>query len=282
MPAINRKSVWVSLCLTICIYCAAAADEKDQAERKAWTKYYVQTLPSYPFVESESNKPLKAIPQAKLRWDNPVREGRTHGELFAWTNEGRGAVVGNILSYDFGENRRRVAHEFHSFDFKDLICKRERGAFKLKGPGVDYQPIPDAPAPAKTRALRLVQMRRLSKYFVATSKIDDVEQPLRPLNQPLFRFDTKKITDDGAIFAYVTGTDPELLVAIVSRETRDGPQWFFGAGRFTDLPLKLKFKDRTMWEFQSWADYEGGYHARHGVDFQPHMPQLQPTAKSTP
>ena len=100
-------------------------------------------------------------------------------------------------------------------------------------------------------------------------------RPLRPLNQPLYRFDTKKVDDDGAIFAYVTGTDPEVLVAIVTRKTNDGPKWHFGAGRFTDLRLDLKYKHKTVWEFEDWASYKGGYHARHGVDFQPRMPNLK-------
>ena len=102
------------------------AEKDEKAQREAWTKYYVQQLPKYKFYTGSNLKqPLEVISEAKLRWGNPVRVGRTHGELFVWTNEGRGAVVGNILSYDFGDDQRRVAHEFHSFDTEDLLCKYE-------------------------------------------------------------------------------------------------------------------------------------------------------------
>ena len=251
------------------------SEAEEKAERLAWTKYYVASLPSYRFVTERERKPLKVIAEAKLRWDNPVREGRTHGELFVWTNEGRGAVVGNILSYDFGgPDQRRVCHEFHSFDAEPIVCMRDKGSFKLRGPGVEYKPIPGAPQPAKTRALRLVQMRRLSKGFEASTRNGDVSLPLRPLNQPLYRFETKRIDDDGAIFAYVTGTDPEILVAIVARNTDNGPEWHFGAGRYTDLQIDLEYKNKTVWQFQDWSKYEGGYYVRHGIDFQPHMPKV--------
>ncbi len=132
-----------------------------------------------------------------------------------------------------------------------------------------------APEPAKTRGLRLAQMRQLSRYFDASSRADDVARPLRPLNQPLYRFDTKKIDDDGAIFGYVTGTDPELLVAILTLQTKDGPKWHFGAGRFSDLPLELKFKNKTVWQFGDRVSYDGGYVSQHGIDFRPRMPNLR-------
>jgi|GEM_PF-1684631 len=255
--------------------CAQKTEADEKAERQAWKRYYVSFLPTYKFFTAKDKKPLKVIPDAKLRWDNPVREGRTHGELFVWTKEGRGVVVGNILSYDIGENRRRVAHEFHSFDSEELVCERKQGSFKLPGPGVEYIRVPGAPKPAKSRTLRSVQMKRMAKDFKAsTKKGENVSQPLRALSAPLYRFETKKVEDDGAIFAYVTGTDPEILVAIVTRKTDDGPAWFFGAGRFTDLKIDLRYKDKVVWKFQDYSSYEGGYHARHGVDFQPHMPKV--------
>ena len=123
----------------------------------------------------------------------------------------------------------------------------------------------------------MAQMRMLSKNFRASSQADDRKtmRPLRSLSQPLFRFETKEIDDDGAIFAYVTGTDPELLVAIVTKATKSGPQWHFGAGRYSDLPLTLSYKNKTVWDSKTWTGRETGYHARHGVDIQPHMPNLK-------
>ena len=123
--------------------------------------------------------------------------------------------------------------------------------------------------------LEKLERDRWTKYFDASSRAGDVARPLRPLNQPLYRFDTKKIDDDGAIFGYVTGTDPELLVAILTLQTKDGPKWHFGAGRFSDLPLELKFNNKTIWQFGDRASYDGGYVSQHGIDFQPHMPNLR-------
>ncbi len=258
-------------------------ESKEKAERQAWTKYYTHHLKNYKFIEKEDEKKtLKATPKAMLRWDNPVRVGRTHGELFVWTQKGRGVLVGNIFSYDIGDGlQRNVSHEFHSFHDQPIACKYSNASdfestdkFELDA-GVEYHEIMGAAPPAKKRALRLAQMRLLAKQFKAESKNKDVTQPLRMLTKPLFRFDTKDVDDDGAIFAYVTGTDPELLIAIITRKVDGAPKWLFGAGRFSDLPLSLKHKNKVVWEFGDRRSYAGGYYAQHGITQQPQMPNVQ-------
>jgi hypothetical protein len=73
----------------------------------------------------------------------------------------------------------------------------------------------------------------------------------------------------------VTGTDPELLVAIESRATKDGPKWHFAAARFTDLPITLSYKKASVWKFNEQSAYSGGYSCTHGIDFQPSMPTVE-------
>ena len=84
--------------------------------------------------------------------------------------------------------------------------------FQIQGPGLKFVPIPDAPAPAKSSVFRLTQMRRLARNFQASCMDKNVFQPLRALAQPIYRFEGKGVEDDGAIFAFVMGTDPELLL----------------------------------------------------------------------
>ena len=82
--------------------------------------------------------------------------------------------------------------------------------------------------------------------------LDDVDQELRLLPQPLYRFEsTSPDSLDGALFTFVTGTDPELMLMIEMRPTKEGPAWHFGAGRFTDLALKLRHKDAVLWTYES-------------------------------
>lgn len=263
---------------------ADAKKEQLQKERDLWTIYYAQQIPKYAlYLESDQETPLKCISEPKLRYWNSVREGNNHGELFIWTRDGRCVLAGAILSYNVWTNVREVAHEFHSFSSDKILGKRDEYEFQIKSPGVEFKPVPGAKPPAKSRALRMVQLRRMAKLFEAstlskkesTLSNENVSLPLRALSQPIFRYETKEVSDDGAIFAYVTGTDPEVLVAIESQQTDDGPKWFYGAARFTDLPITLKFKNETVWEFDEAATYVGGYEF-YRYERQPFSPNLEP------
>ena len=257
-----------------------AKDEKEglrERQRKQWTKYYTQQIKKYTFnFESDDKSSLKLSPDSKLHYLNSVRGLETHGEMFIWTENGKCVLAGSILSYDFGTGQRRVAHEFHSFSEKKITGGRNKFPVELPKHGVTFKEITGAPKVSKSRALRMVQLRQLAKSFEAsTLAAKGVDRPLRALNQPIFRYDTKDIEDDGAVFAYVTGTDPELLVAIETRQTKDGPKWHFAAARFTDLPITLKYKKQSVWEFNEQSSYEGGYSCTHGIDFQPSMPEVE-------
>jgi hypothetical protein len=258
---------------------AKANEKKDQRqiERDQWTIYYAQQIPRYTFyLDSDKETPLEFDSDAKLRYWNSIRAGNNHGELFIWTHNGRCALAGSILSYEKSTVLRGVGHEFHSFSSERIVGTRDNSPIEMSAPGVEFKVIPGAKPPAKSRALRMAQLRRNAKSFEAsTVTTQGVSQPLRALSQPIFRYKTKEISNDGAIFAYVTGTDPELLVAIESRETKDGPKWHFAAARFTDLPITLKHKNKVIWEFDEEANYKGGYKFEPDIDLQPFSPNIE-------
>jgi hypothetical protein len=259
---------------------AAEPAQTEQAQRDAWTNYYARQLSRYNFnLESDPDMSLTVDPKAKLRWANPVRMGRTHGDLFIWTYRGRAALVGTIFSYDVPDeaepSQRRVAHGFHSLSTETIVGTRDGEPLpEIPGPGVQFQLIKGAPTPAATRPLRLAQMRMLFKEFEASIRDTGVTQPLRPLPQPVYRYETKQMDEDGAVFAYVAGTDPELIMVLESRATDDGPKWHFAAGRYANVPLELKHRGATVWEFDGPASHKGGYFSQHDVDLQPLVPAV--------
>ncbi len=251
--------------------------DANEVQREAWSAYYLAQLPRYRFsLESAPDEPLE-LPDAKLRWSNPLRPG-THGDLFVWSFKGRGVLVGSIFSYPSGGDRK-VAHQFQSLTTKNIDCQYQGGVdFQIPGPGLRFEPIPSAPLPAESPVFRLTQMRALVRDFAASSLSNKVNQPLRALAQPIYRFQGTELTDDGAIFAFVLGTDPELLLVISALSTDDGPRWHYAAARFAADPLQLTYKDATIWEFGENAR-QLGYVNRHGIDLQPNMPIVQPVAE---
>ena len=243
----------------------AAEADAAKAQQKKWSDYYARTAADYEIIRGQDGKQkLELKPGAVLHWSNPVRGGDTNGSVFVWTYEGRAELVGTIFSHLVRDepNLKVMAHSFQSLSQEPLAGNRpgKPGQWSIAEPGVVHKPIKDAPRPAKTVAGRLSQMRDLAREFTATTVLDGVEQELRLLTQPLHR--QEKPTDealDGALFTFVTGTDPELMLVIEARpaDGAENPVWHYAAGRFTDLPLKLRHKDVELWTHTQGSRIEG-------------------------
>jgi hypothetical protein len=222
-------------------------------QQKKWEEFYRDEAASYLIsLDEKTPKELKFRPEPVLLWSNPIRGNDTRGSVFVWTYEGRAEVIGTVFSYRAGANHRQVKHSFHSLSLSPLIAERNmQDAWSIRVQGINPKKIPEAPVPAKTRALRLSQMRDLAREFSATTTLNDVRQELRLLPQPLFRNEEgSNEVLDGAVFTFVTGTDPELMLVIEARGKDDKCAWHFGAGRFTDLALELTRNQTVLWTYE--------------------------------
>jgi hypothetical protein len=233
---------------------AARKDDPElaRAQQKKWNEFYRTTAATYAItLDGDRERKLKFHPEPVLLWSNPVRYGETNGSVFVWTYEGRVEAVGTIFSHlaREDETKRYIAHSFHSLSLEPLVADRnEADAWSIKVPGIEPKKIPDAPVPADTAPLRLTQMRDLAREFSATTSLDGVDHDLRLLTQPLYRYESKSPdVIDGALFTFVTGTDPELMLVIEARRTAGAVAWHFGAGRFTDLSLTLRHNQTVLW-----------------------------------
>jgi phytoene dehydrogenase-like protein len=52
---------------------------------------------------------------------------------------------------------------------------------------------------------------------------------------------------DGAVFAFVEGTDPEVILLIEARRQDDGYQWQYACARFSDFRLSVRYRDAEVW-----------------------------------
>jgi hypothetical protein len=233
-----------------------------KVQQKKWNEFYAQQAASYEItLRSDRMKKLELKPEPVLYWSNPVRGGETNGSVFVWTCEGRAALVGTVFSYLARDvaGMRYIAHSFQSLSQEPLAGQRPGGSdWTVLQAGVQPRPIPGSPKPAATAALRLAQMRELAGEFSATTTLDGVEQELRLLSQPIHR-NAKSVGEvlDGALFTFVTGTDPELMLVIEARGKEGATAWHYAAGRFTDLTLKLRHKQVELWTHEHRQRVEG-------------------------
>jgi hypothetical protein len=124
------------------------------------------------------------------------------------------------------------------------------GAWAPARAGLDWKPLPDAPAPAESAEQRLRQIRLLSRRFTAYS-IDGRggRWELRVISQPVYCYQPKKpeTTLDGALFAVCQGTDPEIFLAIEARKADGEYRWHCACAAFSDYELHARLDDAEVW-----------------------------------
>lgn len=194
-----------------------------------------------------------------LRWTNPAA-GRTYGNTYIWLRKGCPVAIGSLFR-NF-EPWNTFNGELTALAGERLIA--ERGGKVMWEPRDEWkwQPMPGAPVPRLTMSQRLVQMRALIAEFevevldTRNNRKGDEQTP-RLLPRPLYRYDaaqTKAL--DGALFAFVLGTDPELMVLLECDTAGSKPEWRFGVARMNRDAIRLKRKDKTVWEAASFRKHK--------------------------
>jgi len=201
--------------------------------------------------EGANGAKLQLHPAPLLRWSNPTA-GEVYGEVFVWTDNGRPLVIASWYRWfrpDWG--RTLEVCSVSSGPLSGQVAGQR--FWNPVKPGLTLKPIANAEAPAKSPAGRLVQMRRLAGDFNARltdTRGDQIERQLRQLTQPVFRYPnaTDKSTYlDGAIFAFVEGTDPELFLMLEAIETESGSVWHYGLVRMNSDALVVTYRNENIW-----------------------------------
>lgn len=244
-----NKSVAVALLLKLLV--GDAADEPSPLER------FQQEAQGYEMrLGDQQASQLVLTSNPVLHWANPAANGED-GAVFVWLNAGRPEVIGTFFTYRRASTGEIVLkHSLHSLTSHSIAADYQgRRVWSPKAPGVEFRPVPEAPAPAETARLRLLQMKSLSKEF--SGKLVDLRgQPsaLRLLPQPLVRYEpTGTAVRDGAIFALAEGTDPQSLVLIEARNTKGAPRWEYAFARFHFASLWGFHRDQEVWHVDADA-----------------------------
>ncbi|MBI5757085.1 MAG: hypothetical protein HZA46_01055 [Planctomycetales bacterium] len=197
------------------------------------------------FVNDRSATPMTA--KVVLRWTNNTR-GSEDGMTVLFLADGRPEAVCCFYPWE-----KIFVHEFDSMSRGTLLAKRDGVVvWSPEKPGVHFQPIPGADDPAEMPVARLRQMKSLASQFSSTMlgwKADKSDrEPLRQLPQPLYRYDSQRSDVlDGAVFAFVQGTDPESLLLLEAFKKGDGFEWQFAFVRRTSGELEGRHKDTVVW-----------------------------------
>jgi hypothetical protein len=236
---------------------AKAADAKSSeasAERLKFMKESVQIYELARSGDSAEEFKLQSEPAFRLgkQGDDVVLEGA----IFLWADQvGRPAAAAQVFlvkSADRPDGQWR--HEFSSLatqSFTATHAGKPRWAPMVAG--VAFEPIPGAPEPAESPRDRLRQMRDLAGEFRAEDDFwDRGWNALRLLPKPISRYGKSGGTPaDGALFAFVLGTDPEAFLFIEERKGKKSLEWQYAFAPMTCWALKAEHKGQSVWSLKT-------------------------------
>jgi hypothetical protein len=200
------------------------------------------------YLDNDRNAKLRLRPEPILRWTNHLRR-RFYSDVFIWTHDGRPEAVATITNCYHGEYHA-METEAHSLSLTKFTATREDlPMWNPTDAGIELVRVPDAPAVANTPAQRLQQMRRIARQFSAISLRGPESFQLRLLSQPVYRYaSTDPEVTDGAMFAFVKGTDPDIFLLIEARRTAEKTAWQYALARFNShVSLRVSYNDRDVW-----------------------------------
>jgi hypothetical protein len=250
----------------------STSQSKAATERELWTAYYqseARRLSIRPAGQAAHD--LTLVDRPLLNYENPVRIYDQHGSLFAWTDQGCVQFVGAVWSgidETLNMRTRSLSLEGHSLSAGELTgVYQDRTLWSTGDSRVRRHII--AEQPAKQPFARLVQMRRLIAGL--TVKIHADVGDLRPLTQPLYRYEQPAApVIDGALFAWVMSTDPEVVILVEALEDH----WELVIVRFTNEALTVHRGQELLYDCEhvDVPTLQGPYWLMCGVERIPTTP----------
>jgi hypothetical protein len=228
---------------------AAADDDRSREEAAEADRLCAAELPHLRLTAD--GDALDTPKESVLRWTNPF-DGRVYGNTYVWLRDGQPAAVGCLYRHFYPH--RSFCCELAALAGTKLVARRDDKVVWQPKDEWKWQPVRGADPPATSSSKRLVQMRALAREFTV-EELDKRNRPKgddqtpRLLPTPLYRYDAKRTKAlDGALYAFVLGTDPELLLLLECDTAAAKPEWRFGVGRMNTFHTCLKRKSETVWE----------------------------------
>ena len=196
---------------------------------------------------------LKLQAKPVFRLGRQYAEDIEDGAIFLWTGEHDRpeAAIQIFRIKNQREPQGLWIHEFTSLAASTITATRDAQPWwNPRVPGLELKPLPDAPEPAEKAAERTRQMRSLADRFRASDNFGKKGwADLRLLPTPIARYGEPQTSlVDGAVFAFVLGTDPEVFLFLEVRSGKEGRRWQYALAPMTVFAVKGSYRGDAVWE----------------------------------
>ncbi len=226
------------------------AEDEGEAERLARLKAMTEHARSIR-VSVSSTGPVALIPEPVLRYDDKPRF-IFDATLWAWGPKGRPAALLKIENNPMRPADTRWTYGIVSISSQSITVEGDEGwRWSSSRPGLDLREVSKALVPGNTEAIRLRQMKQIARRFEAHQDAGPARGrlQLRLMPQPVHRYtDPAEKIDDGAIFSFAYGTNPDVLLVLESsRQADSAPVWRYALARLGGGAPFLSLDGHEVW-----------------------------------
>ena len=226
-------------------------------EEKALFKQRQKTMlalsKSYTGIRASDEEKLTPMDAPLRRWTNPFL-GIEHGLLVGWKDSnGRPMAVAQV--YQWPTNRRWLM-EHQSLSESAMTFKSPGNpSWSPKKPGIEWTKLESkAPKPANLSRLRISQLKSIARRFRArdTNTDDPNGRDLHMIPAPSMEY---AVPDDGiaqgALFTFVSGTDPDVLLMIELRkdESKNSQSFYWAFAPMSTGKLWGYLDNKQVWQY---------------------------------
>ena len=217
------------------------AKERASAQRLELMHELVHQFSAVPLDEDDDGD-LELQSEPIMRYNDPAR-GLMDSTVWRLGQKGRphALIAVELIKRD---EQYLASYEFLAVETPRYIGEFRRFVWEPPDGVAEFQEIPNAPTPAKTKRGRLTQMKQMARRFKAHQQLGETNYNLRMLPQPVHRYQPTDAADaDAAAFAFTYGVNPEVLMLI---ET-DGTKWTFACLRLSVARLTVDLDGEPAW-----------------------------------
>lgn len=238
---------WLVISSTV-VLAQASSIEPEKLTPDERLKIFINSVSEYRLIIKGDDEPLTLRPEPLIRFDNQVG-GVVDGVVMVWTKGSRPVVAAQVFVMRDGY----WIHEFQSFAEGPLtLTENDRVVWSPQVAGGKMSPIADGPTGVKQRGARTLAFKEIASQFAVTEDFREKQQAdlqkyeLRLLSAPLYRYEDKSDGIDGAVFAFVHGTDPELLLTVEARTSAEETSWSYSLAPLTCWGVKARRKEKDV------------------------------------
>lgn len=245
-------SMFSALVLVMWSTCVLAADEESpdkEAEKQALEAAASHMMRMTMSRTDGAEGKIELVNQPLLAFGDSARL-HNHGTLWAWQTKGR--PVAFLELFQPQENDQWV-HAASLSGPPNVSLEIPRvGRWQPKTTKFEPAALPEAPSPAAKEAARLRQLKDAARRFTGHEfwDPDRSRYELRLLVQPVHRYrDATAGVQDGAVFVFAHGTNPECLLLIeAAGESLESARWQYALLRSADAEVHAELDGREVWK----------------------------------